>query len=503
MKHWENKDYQIIETVQLVNDTIHISFKNGDSVTLLVERLLPPGFVYNDDEVLLDADNHIVIPTKNSQFLIPWDKIRILTDSKFGEFMAAESEKYAKRIGSKLRAIREKKGIKNIELANRSGLTPQTITRIEKGQTDVSFTTLSKILGAMGSTLVDLSKNEIEEVGIKTFQSVLSRINEIGLNKAFVLSKIIPSQIQNKIQEYEGDVPSLLIDETVSYLSYVFGWTDKEFWENKKLSVSEIPIKLAYFKKPSKTNEKQIKAYSHYVYFLAKTVIKAYREKPILDFPTSKDDFVKQYSNNYEELNVSNLISYTWDLGVCILPLDDIGIFHGACWNINNKNIIVLKQKNNSHARWLFDLLHELYHVFAHLSSKDTAIIEQDEITPFSEINDEETEANVFANQVLFGDNFARLPEECVDVAKWDIRKLKSAIPIVAERNKIRTDALANLVAFRLGNQNQNWWGTANGFQTTEPKPYDIAVRELIQRIDNKFLSNFESNLLEMAINSI
>ena len=64
----------------------------------------------------------------------------------------------------------------------------------------------------------------------------------------------------------------------------------------------------------------------------------------------------------------------------------------------------MLKQQVTSHAKWIFDLLHELYHVLVHLKDEDELIVEATEISPISRDEDpRELEANSFANQVVFG----------------------------------------------------------------------------------------------------
>ena len=45
-----------------------------------------------------------------------------------------------------------------------------------------------------------------------------------------------------------------------------------------------------------------------------------------------------------------------------MLPLDDPGAFHGACFREDWRNVIVLKQKTSASSRWAFDCLHECWH---------------------------------------------------------------------------------------------------------------------------------------------
>ena len=61
------------------------------------------------------------------------------------------------------------------------------------------------------------------------------------------------------------------------------------------------PYAMAYFKKPSNANENQIKAYSHYAYYLAKIVLKSFLCKNKYDYPESIEEFKSKYLKRYNE----------------------------------------------------------------------------------------------------------------------------------------------------------------------------------------------------------
>src|SRR5207237_2756029 len=126
--------------------TLIVSFANEDQVEITLQSLLP--FAAEKSVKALTTNNltvtpyEITIDMSDEEKIIPWDKIRVLTDKEFSRFLAQQAEEQAKLIGIKLKRLREKKGIKSNELADRSGITAQTISRIEKGHQDVSFSTL-------------------------------------------------------------------------------------------------------------------------------------------------------------------------------------------------------------------------------------------------------------------------------------------------------------------------------------------------------------------------
>jgi DNA-binding Xre family transcriptional regulator len=88
---------------------------------------------------------------------IPWSTIRALTDREYAAHLAEAAEEQARQIGLRIRELRELRGLSSNELAERAGITPQSLSRIEHGHHDVVFRTLRRILAAMGCSLRDLA----------------------------------------------------------------------------------------------------------------------------------------------------------------------------------------------------------------------------------------------------------------------------------------------------------------------------------------------------------
>lgn len=504
MQRWNSTSYQKIKSAKFLNGKVIVNFENGDVIDISKENLVPFDVNNIEWEKMSFNEFEISVPASPTNIEIPWDKLRVITDKEFAKHLVERAEEQSKLIGTKIKRLREKKGIRSNKLAERAGITPQTISRIEQGHTDVSFANLRKILAAMGYTLKDLANQEIElqrEKSSKSFSVLKKRLSYAGIDTNLLIKKIIPSKIQQAIYEHANETPSLLLDEAASYVSNIFGWTVDEIWNSDSLVISNKPAAIAYFKKPSNANENQIKAYSHYAYYLSKVVLKGFTQKEKTAYPEDVEDFKRQYLAKYKKLEFETLLKFVWELGIAVLPLNDTGVFHGASWNVEGRHIIVLKQNSQFHARWIFDLLHELYHVFAHLENENTSVIEVEELNPFSN-NDciEELEANSFANQVIFGDKAIELAEKCVELAKWKIENLKDAVVQVSKEEKVRIDLLSNYLAFRLSNQGENWWGSATKFQVTDPSPFTISANFLKQKIQINKLSPLDKNLLNTAL---
>ena len=505
MKKWDNIGYQKIIDAKIVKDILFVSFLDSDIIELPISTLLPIENKSYDTSSLKFNEYEILIEGEPSEIIIPWDKVRLLSDSEFAKETVSKSEENLNLVGVRIKELRERKGIKSLELAERAGVTPQTITRIEKGRTDVNFKTLNKLLIAMGYSLIDLANHELKlsnSIQSKSLIFLTKKLGSIGLDSTLI-KKILPNQIwQNSIKN-DLALPDLIVDEVNINLNRIFGWSNQNIWSGENLNLNESPAQWAYFKKPTNANLANIKAYSFYAYYLANLINNINTSNPEFEYPGDIEEFKFQFLEKYKTINLENLLNYSWDLGISIIPLNDSGVFHGASWNINDKHIIVLKQKTNSHARWIFDLLHEIYHVFVHLENKNSSVIETEEVNPFSS-NDspEELEANSFANQFIFGNRSEQLALSALEKSSYRLEKLKQSIKDIAEIENVPTDFLANYLAFRLQISGHNWWGTANNFQITSPDPFTIASKILKERVEINSLNPIDKNQINSALSN-
>ncbi|QOJ27848.1 MAG: ImmA/IrrE family metallo-endopeptidase [Ignavibacteriales bacterium] len=504
MIRWTNTSYQKIRHAKFANENVVVIFENGDIIEVPIETLIPFDVRNIEWNKLHYNPFEIIIPASPHSLEIPWDKLRVMTDKDFAKYLANKSEEQAKLIGVKIKRLRERNNLSSKNLAERAGVSAQTISRIEKGHTDVSFGTLRKILAAMGFSLKDLANQEIElemEKTQKSFNVLLKRLSYAGIDSNFLTRKIIPARIQFALNAQPQSEPAMLLDEAASYVSTIYGWTLNEIWGKENLVLGPEPAEMAFFKKPTNANENQVKAYSHYAFYLAKVVLKAFNQKNSIEYPYSIEEFKNEYFKNYQNIDLIALLEFVWNMGICVLPLSDSGVFHGASWNIEGRHVVVLKQNTQSHARWIFDLLHELYHVFMHLDKVNTSVVEVQEMNPFSNNESmEELEANSFANQVIFGGRAEVLTEKCVTLAKYDIKNLAKAVSHIAKRERVREDFLSNYLAFRLSYQGENWWSTANKMQVTEPNPFTVASDFLKEKIQIQKLTPMDFSLLNSAL---
>ncbi len=480
---WDNPKYQRMVSAKAVGDQLEVAFEDGTVVRIKADRLLPPGVQEAQWNALRFDAYEIQIPIPRGEAEIPWSTIRLLTDNDFAAHWTQSAEEQAKNIGQRLREIRRSRHLTSKEVAERAGITPQSLSRIERGHHDVVFTTLRKILAAMGCTLKDLT--EMQETS-SSLELLLKRLETAGLKREWVLDRLLPERFRDQFGATKDNSKELL-SEAARYISRIFLWSPDTLLGVESLTLGIVATQAARFKVQGRTKEIQTSAYAVYAHFLALLILEATKHIQISQLPKSPEDVRKSVASKYGPLTFESMLQYVWDLGIPVIPLHDSGAFHGACWNVSGRNVIVLKQMTNYQGRWLFDLAHELGHVVLHLPNQNAGLIEGEEISPFHD-SDEECEASEFASDLLFFGRAEELVEKTVQIAHKKVESLKSAVLQIAAAEHVPVDILANYLAFRLFTDSVNWWGTANNLQITEPPPREIARRLLSEHIDLKQL---------------
>jgi transcriptional regulator with XRE-family HTH domain/Zn-dependent peptidase ImmA (M78 family) len=494
--NWDRSDYQQITSVEVKNNSLLVEFEDGSRVDLELNSVLPP-YANNADWNLMQFNPYeIIIPTSLGETEIPWSTIRLLSDADFAAHWARRAEVQAKDIGIRIKELRKSRNLTSKEVAERAGISPQSLSRIEKGYHDVVFTTLRKILAAMGCSLQDLASIQVTS---PSFSFLFKRLETVGIKKEWLIDRILPNELLSSITNADLEIGAV-IGEITNNLSKIYHWSPEQVIGTDPLVLNYSSIYPAKFKTGSKIQEKQTIAYAMYAHYLSLLVINATEHLTIRPIPNDIDTIRYQIAQDYGPITFTNVLNYVWDHGIPVIPLADTGTFHGACWKMSDRYSVVLKQVTRYQGRWLFDLAHELGHILQHLSEEQSSIIETDEISPFNE-SDEEWEASEFASNLLFGRDVEKLAELCVEVAQNKVEKLKSAVIQVAANEHVPIDILANYMAFRLNKTNNiNWWGAANNLQITETSPWLISKQMLLKNIRRSNLSEEDFYMLLRAL---
>jgi hypothetical protein len=330
-------------------------------------------------------------------------------------------------------------------------------------------------------------------------RSLLGRLRKAGIDRQLLRRLPCQANVESKSGRTSENGPGLAI-KAAQTISRVFGWAPELILNPAaQLELDPTVIATACFKLPRRANVQRVRAYTVYAHTLALILLDATRDLPHGSIPTSAEDLSSDIKAQYGSVSFENALRYAWSLGIPVLPLSDSGAFHAACWREKGRNIIVLKQPVRSLARWLYDLIHELCHAGRNPKEPRRSVVEYEKLEG-KRLSPEEKEANQIAGDVILDGRAEQLAKMCVVAAQGKVEWLKRVVPMVAKREHVATDALANYMAFRLSLEGVNWWGTATGLQNTDVDPWQLARNVLKERIDFSSLSYLDLVLLEQAL---
>ena len=156
-RRWSDIAYHRMLDVRRANGALQVRFENGDQVGIEASRIVPPDVGEVQWDTLSFDPYEIRVQAAHGMVETPWSTIRLLTDPEYATFVAEEARRYARRMGARIRTLRRLRGLSSKDLAQRAGITPQSLSQIEHGHHDVTLTTLGRLLAAMGYSYDDLS----------------------------------------------------------------------------------------------------------------------------------------------------------------------------------------------------------------------------------------------------------------------------------------------------------------------------------------------------------
>ena len=386
------------------------------------------------------------------------------------------------------------------DLADRLRLKEQQIQRYEASDyASASFTRIREVVSALG---IEVDDTLLADEGNISLEDVLGRVSAIGLEPEFIRKRLLPRRgwHSTPAQDIQGE-GSIMVRMAAETMARIFWWSPQQILVGEELEL-EGALEGVRFKVAARTNTQRVTAYTVYAHYLALLSIQACSDSPIRPIPTDPRRLRAAIESNYGSLSLAAIVNHLWDLGVVVLPLDDPGAFHGACFREDGRNVIVLKQKTSSCSRWAFDCLHECWHAGQEPELPERTVLELDEMSSEGPGIEEESTASHFAGAVLLNGRGQELAEKCLAEAQDDLRRLKAAVKRVAKREAVPVDSLANYLASRLSDeQGENWWGTANSLQSMG-NPWNIVRNVFFERADFTKLAEPDQELLAQALTS-
>jgi transcriptional regulator with XRE-family HTH domain len=378
------------------------------------------------------------------------------------------------------------RGLSQSALAELIGVMPQQVQRWEAERyRKVAFERLSQIAQALNvsvSERIDLSRGAPVPL-----RAIRRSLQQLGFAKGMIDDRILPHDMS------EGDDLSLP-DEVDARIGLLLGIGSRDLAAGKAaLGTSQLRFKL-----PASANQMKTRAYSHYVEALCRIAAKTL-VAPTSQLPIKWQDMRKLLFPD-GTVNFRTALNSTWKAGVAVVPLSDPIAFHGACWREGGKTVAVLKQGSKEEARWLLDLVHELYHAASEPLSRDFAIVEEDETSSARRESVDERRAQRFAAEVVTNGRTQELTDRIAQLASNQGPRLKSATRAVAKETGLPAGVLANLLAHRLAESGMNWWPVAANLQPSGGEPWKTARACLFENADLSRASRVERSFLMQAL---
>ena len=389
------------------------------------------------------------------------------------------------------------RGLSQRDLADRLGLKEQQVQRYEASEYELaSFARIRNVVDALG---LDIDQSLlIGEAGL-SLRALLNRVSAVGLPTEFVRRRLVPRRLGSFSPESGGVEGTAPVSAAAETIGKIFQWSPKLLLSGGTLELAPA-LGNVRFKVAANANPARVSAYAVYAHYLSLLVAQACSHHPVRPIPT--DPGVLRAGIQFDAYSsaLAAAVNHVWDLGVPVLPLDDPGSFHGACFREDGRNVIILKQRSSSESRWTYDLFHELWHAGQEPELPERTVLEAEETSPERRESEEERTASRFAAAVLLQSRGQELADKCLAEAGNDLRRLKSAVQTVATREGVPVDALANYLAFRLSaEQGADWWGVANGLQPVG-NPWEVVRNVFFERADFTNLAEPDRELLTQAL---
>lgn len=378
-------------------------------------------------------------------------------------------------------------GLNQRDLAARLGLKEQQIQRYEAQRYEgASFTRIADVADAIGVEI----PGHIQVLRATSPDAVIKRVRAAGVDDDLLARRIAPA-----LGEAAPSI-NILSDR----LETLFGWSPAAITSNEALMLPGEGGRSARYKLPKGRDARSVAGYTAYAHGLARICAEAMRDARRREVPVDWAKFRDLVVHQKGKLTFETVLDAAWDMGVVILPLGDGGAFHGACWRINNVNVVVLKQSTLAVARWLHDLLHELFHAGQRPDEAEFQVVEAPETSEERRSDPEERRATWFASQVALAGRSEELFAMAMAAADHDLRSLKRAIIQVARKERADVGSLANYAAFRLSLQGENWWGAAQNLQDVAHDPLRAARDRFFERFDFSGLDGARLDLITLAL---
>jgi transcriptional regulator with XRE-family HTH domain/Zn-dependent peptidase ImmA (M78 family) len=478
---WEVSGYADITSATIINGELEVSFANGDTIHIDPIQL---GVNWVNPDVQLNPEEGLSITfvgEGGQERSVDWMHLRSATDVDFAREVRNREAEQSRRLGLRLKALREDLGISQQDLARISGMSGPQLSRIESGSLDLRVSTIQSLLRAMNSSFADIAGPDAPEIS----QRSLSRIAiQAGVARDFMERILI-------------EIPR---DKVMKVLSQAFGWSTGAI-------ASGIPGTIA--PKPGilfKTVQRDPSVDSPMIH-MAQVV------SEVVDSHTKYLDFegvpsgaieIREQLISESGITLESLSQWMWRKGIPVVPLQGKGAFCAAVWKVDGKPVVTIKETRAPAVFWLFDLAHELGHIaLGHVEK--SSLVDIDGLTSagrnHTEIDGIEARASQFATELLLGK-----PDEILSEVRTLTRnnylRFKNAVSDVATRHGISPGLLGMIAAFEMDDigEPKDRWGSATNLAKADGKGRDQVLEVFIHEFSQELITGDDRLLLKASV---
>jgi transcriptional regulator with XRE-family HTH domain/Zn-dependent peptidase ImmA (M78 family) len=475
---WLDSGYADVVGARNADGDLEVEFANGDVIRVPVSTF---GISGNDFSVGLDLEEALSVRITGAggePREISWTQLRSATDAAFAQEMRQRDAEESRRLGLRLRALREDRDLNQRDLAALVGMSAPQLSKIESGAFDLRVSTVQTLLRTMGATLADITGPDAVEVSRR---EIRKRAEQAG----------VPGEVTDRL--IARTARGALID----VMTRSFGWTRDQL-------VAGVPrqrpaASAVRFRAVRKGNPRE-SPLVNCAYEVARIVCEHAELPPYRGVPTDPAQVRQDALDANGQIRLASLVEWSWNMGIPVLPLYGRGAFVASAWTVDDMAAIVLKESRELAVYWLFDLAHELGHVaLGHLHGGGMVDAESLQLDKSLELD--EDDANEFALQLLLP-NYQDLVRSVEREARGDYLRFKGAVATVAKKVNVSAGILGVVAAYALQEvgQDKDRWGSAINLARSEGPGRPIVEKGARVNLALDGLSEAEATLLDSLV---
>jgi DNA-binding XRE family transcriptional regulator/Zn-dependent peptidase ImmA (M78 family) len=474
---WSEAGYADIVAAAPIDDDLQVEFANGD--VILVSRAalgIPDGLI----ELQLEHEGlSLKVTTEDDQETdASWTQIRAAVDPTFAQELRRRDMEESRRLGLRLRALREDRNLSQRDLAGVVGMSAPQLSKIENGSYDLRVSTVRALLRAMGATFADIATESAPEVSL---QGVRKFAKKVGMD---------PDLIDQLLRGLDRG-------ERLPAIERLFGWGRDQLLAMAPPTPHLGPrVAFKRIRKDAAASEPFVRLATE----VAALVSGAAAKPAYSGIPSSPVEVRRVAADDHGSLSFEGLLEWTWRNGIPVIPLQGRGGFVAAALSSEGGPTIVLKEPRDIEVYWLFDLAHELGHVACgHVQAEGVV----DVGSPLSDSgsDDEENQATAFALELLLP-NHELLVEEVRRESNGSHVRFKFAALEVAARARVNPAIMAMVAAYSLTEvgEPKDRWGSATNIALEQGSGRPTAERVAAAYVNKDSLSGIDAYLVERLV---